>query len=117
MAFIDQIVMECVSEHVTEYIATTPLWNGKSACDVILAESSRAKSRKLACGTPAWTQGHPFNKAFEHPGNLYKRWSGKNPKWKSVFGAVCPYIALLAPLHIPAESDHVSCMIPIAILI
>jgi hypothetical protein len=48
-AFIDQIVMGCLSEHVKKYLATTPLSNGKLPCDLILAESSQAKNTKLAC--------------------------------------------------------------------
>jgi hypothetical protein len=104
-AFIDQIVMGCLSENVKKYLATAPISNDKLPSDLILAESSQAKKTKLACGTPVWTQGHPFNKAVESSRtDLYKRWSGSDTKQrKTVFAAVCPDIALLAPFRVIFE--------------
>jgi hypothetical protein len=108
LAFIDQIVIECLSEHVNEFLATTPISNGKLPCDLMLAESSQAKKTKRACGTPAWTQGHPFNKALESSRtDLYKRWSGRDTKQrKTVFAAVCPDIALFAPFRVVLECKY-----------
>jgi hypothetical protein len=107
LAFIDQIVMECLSENVKEYRDKTQALDGKLPCDLILAESSQAKNRKLACGTPIWTHGHPFYKALvSNPSDLYKRWSGKNPKKHAVFAAVAPDIALLAPFRVVFECKY-----------
>src|ERR1700679_883487 len=47
-AFIDQIVMGCLSENVKKYLATAPISNDKWPSDLILAESSQAKKTKLA---------------------------------------------------------------------
>jgi hypothetical protein len=107
IAFIDQIVMECLSDNVKEYLDKTHAADGKLPCDFILAESSQAKNRKLACGTPVWTHGHPFYKALvSNPSDLYKRWSGKDRKKLSVFAAVAPDIALLAPFRVVFECKY-----------
>jgi hypothetical protein len=108
LAFIDQIVLKNLSEHLQKYLAKTAVLNSKSPCDLIAAESSHAKEHHIACGTPAWSQGHPFNKAMGSSlDDLYKRWRGDDPKKrKSTFAAVCPDIALLAPFRVVFECKY-----------
>ena len=55
LAFIDQIVLESLSEYLKEYLNKNTNLNGKSSCDVILAESSQAKDRRIAKEQP---RGH-----------------------------------------------------------
>ena len=108
LAFIDQIVLESLSEYLKEYLNKNTNLNGKSSCDVILAESSQAKDRRIAKGTAAWSLGHPFNKAMgANPDDIYERWKGNDPrKRKSVFPAVCPDIALLTPFRVVFECKY-----------
>ena len=108
LAFIDQIVLEHLSEYLKEYLDKNSILNGKSLCDVIAAESSQAKDRHIANGTPAWSRGQPFNKAMgANLDDIYDRWKGNDPKKrKSVFPAVCPDIALLTPFRVVFECKY-----------
>jgi len=106
----EAFVYEFLLKNVHSYLLNIEkdVLGGRQPRDFILAESTRAKKEGMACGTPAKSSGHPFNKTLgRNPGDLYLRWRGQDRKGRTAkFAPVCPDVALLAPYRIVFECKY-----------